>query len=731
MVRAVPMTNMPADPAGIPASQPRPGHSAALALGNAGESRPSSDSTDRVAVVRVDVRISKEFHYLIPRGLRKHVVPGARVRVPFGSRLILGTVLKVESGSCLETLTDGVRSSLKPIHDVAGEGVMIAPALMRLVEWMADYYLCPLDLVLRSVTPSVVQQKTAMRRVKRRPDAELDEAAAELLPTQPLPLTPQQSVALQRVLAGTALAHPQPILLFGVTGSGKTEVYLQAIARILKEGRSAILLVPEIALTPQTVERLRSRFATNTEQAGLLAILHSGLSQGERFHEWQRIRAGVARLVVGARSAIFAPVQKLGLVIVDEEHENSYKQEESPRYHARDVAVMRGHFEGAAVVLGSATPSMESFHNAHIGKYELCRMSDRIDGRILPVIRIVDMRGELSKAKGLPIFSDFLRSAVQLRLEREEQVILYLNRRGYASAMICQKCGYVAMCPHCSISLTYHLGEQQLKCHFCDFQQAAPRVCPVEGCRDPSVRYAGLGTEKLEEAVHKLFPHAHVARMDSDTMTRRHDYERTLLRFKMGKLDILLGTQMIAKGLHFPRVTLVGIVNADIGLHLPDFRSGERVFQQIIQVAGRAGRGDVPGEVLVQTFTPDHSAVRFARLHDYEKFYREEIHFRKELDYPPFNHLTLIHCSSLKDEQAEFVAETIRKTLADKVGASLRILGPCSAPLSRLRDRNRVHLLLRDSRIKRQKQIVREVLASLPRSGDVRVSADVDPLNML
>lgn len=504
------------------------------------------------------------------------------------------------------------------------------------------------------------------------------------------------------------------------------------------------MLVPEIALTPQTVERLRARFSqvawppSNGGEAesqppatGILAVLHSGLSQGERFREWQRIRSGEARLVVGARSAIFAPVHQLGIIVVDEEHETTYKQEENPRYHARDVAVMRAHFENAVAVLGSATPSLESFHNSQSGKYTLCRMPDRIDSRKLPVIRVVDMRREMLRQKGFSIFSTPLKSAIQLRLERGEQVILYLNRRGYASSMLCTKCGYVAMCPECSVTLSYHRQAQQLKCHFCGHHQRAPLKCPEPSCADPGIRYSGIGTEKLEEAVSKLFPHARMARMDSDTMTHRRDYERTLLRFKMGKLDILLGTQMIAKGLDFPRVTLVGIVYADVGLHFPDFRSGERTFQQITQVAGRAGRGEVEGEVIVQTFTPAHSAIQFGRRQDFEGFYSEEVRFREPLSYPPFNHLTKIECTAVQESKAEFVAENIKRLLHERVGNSVRVLGPAPAPMARLRGRFRYQLLLRDARRKNLKMILRSILQELPRSGDVMVTADVDPVQML
>lgn len=694
-----------------------------------------------VAVVRVDMRINHEFDYLIPPALAKQVVAGARVRVPFGARKILGTVVGIRAMGDVAAADHDTPRSLKPILELIGATTLLTPPLLELARWMAAYYLTPLDLVLRCTAPAVVQKRGSIRKHAVRRDAELDDAAASLVATQPLPLAPQQSAALERIIAATRSERPKPIVLFGVTGSGKTEVYLQAMQQVLKKGKGAIMLVPEIALTPQTVDRLRARFGglglaggvASAPPAGsdILAVVHSGLSEGERFREWQRIRSGQARLVVGPRSAVFAPVERLGLIVVDEEHENTYKQEENPRYHARDVAVMRGHFERVPVVLGSATPSLESFQNCESGKYELCRMPERVDTRKLPLVRVVDLRRETLKRKGFSVFSQPLKDAIQLRLERGEQVILYLNRRGYASSMICKKCGYVARCADCSVALTYHMKEGLLKCHFCGASRPAPRVCPEEACKDPSIRYMGLGTEKLEEVVAKLFPQARVARMDSDTMTHRHDYERTLLRFKMGKLDILLGTQMIAKGLDFPRVTLVGIVHADVGLHLPDFRSSERTFQQITQVAGRAGRGEVSGEVIVQTFTPHHSAIQFGRRQDFEGFYREETGFRKSLEYPPFNHLTKIECASIQLSKAEFAATEIRKLLEKRVGPSLRVLGPSPAPLERLRGKFRFHLILKDSRRKAQKEALQAILAALPRQSDVTVSADVDPLYLL
>jgi primosomal protein N' len=451
-------------------------------------------------------------------------------------------------------------------------------------------------------------------------------------------------------------------LLHGVTGSGKTEVYLQAIAHVLEQGRGAIVLVPEISLTPQTVERFKARFSHGPNRT-LVAVLHSHLSAGERHDEWHKIRQGRARIVIGARSAIFAPIEPLGLIIVDEEHEHSYKQEEAPRYHARDVAVVRGRREGAVVVLGSATPSLESYHNVTRGKYELLELPHRADHKTMPLVRVVDMRQEARKEKGTPIFSLQLKEAITQRLEKKEQVMLFLNRRGYATSMQCPKCGYVAECPNCSVALTYHRRAQRLLCHICGHDTPAPAVCPASKCRNPAIRYAGLGTEKVEDTLTKLFPHASIRRMDSDVLKRKDDYRHILGDFKRGKIDILVGTQMIAKGLHFENVTLVGVIYADLSLHQADFRAGERTFQLLTQVAGRAGRGAVEGEVFVQAFTPFHPAIQYARRHDFTGFYDQEIEFREQLKYPPVGRVALLTLKGRNEDKVKFAADHLRKEL--------------------------------------------------------------------
>ncbi len=520
-------------------------------------------------------------------------------------------------------------------------------------------------------------------------------------------------------------------LLHGVTGSGKTEVYLQAIAHALEQGRGAIVLVPEISLTPQTVERFKARFSSGPLQT-LVAVLHSHLSAGERHDEWHKIRQGRARIVIGARSAIFAPVEPLGLIIVDEEHEHTYKQEEAPRYHARDVAIMRGRMEGAPVVLGSATPSLESFYNCHRGKYTLLELRDRVDDQKMPVVRVVDMRQSMRRGKGIPIFSPQLKEAIQQRLERKEQTILFLNRRGYSTSLQCPLCGYVAGCPNCSVSLTFHRREQKLACHICGHAESVPAVCPNTSCRNPQIRYAGLGTERVEDTLTKLFPEARVKRMDSDTLRRKEDYRRVLGDFRTGKIDILVGTQMIAKGLHFPNVTLVGIVYADLALHMADFRASERTFQLLTQVAGRAGRGDIEGEVFVQAFTPFHPAIQYARRHDFAGFYEQEIEFRQQLNYPPVSRVALLTLKGRNEDKVRLSSEHLRRELEKALAAmrELIIAGPAPAPLARAESQYRYQIMLRTRQMTAVSKALAGLLEAVSLPEDVMLTVDIDPVDL-
>jgi primosomal protein N' (replication factor Y) len=592
-------------------------------------------------------------------------------------------------------------------------------------------------------------------------------AHEQILPTQPLVLNPQQARALAKIktvmdrsgakppalnsesgmpgsksdvpllesaltdLKASAAELKSVFLLHGVTGSGKTEIYLQAIAYALEQGKGAIVLVPEISLTPQTVERFKARFSSGPLQT-LVAVLHSHLSAGERHDEWHKIRQGRARIVIGARSAIFAPVDPLGLIIVDEEHEHTYKQEESPRYHARDVAIVRGQMEGAAVVLGSATPSMESFYNCGRGKYTLLEMLERVDNKKMPIVRVIDMRQAMRRGKTIPIFSPQLKEAITQRLERKEQTILFLNRRGFSTSLQCPLCGFVAECPNCSVSLTYHRKAQMLCCHVCGHTQPVPSVCPNEKCANPQIRYAGLGTERVEDTLIKLFPEARIKRMDSDALKRKDDFRRILGDFRVGKIDILVGTQMIAKGLHFPNVTLVGIIYADLALHMPDFRASERTFQLLTQVAGRAGRGDIEGEVFVQAFTPFHPAIQYARRHDFGGFYEQEIEFREQLKYPPLSRVAMLTLKGRNEEKVRLSADHLRRELEKGLAGlkDLIIAGPAPAPLARAESHYRYQIMLRARQMTAVSQCLAILTQAISLPEDVMLSVDIDPVNM-
>jgi primosomal protein N' (replication factor Y) (superfamily II helicase) len=745
-----------------------------------------------IARVTLDLTLRKEFDYLVPPEFLQVVEVGTRVKVPFNTRQVLGSVIALADQS--------PHTNLRPILKVIGRQALLTPKVLKLARWMAEYYCCPLDVALKSVLPEAVRHEEAgwrerlvvralppvgdLPKLTRRQEelwkfiqgageiplqkllqaadttsgtvrrleerglvsitsciSERDPYAAEvILPTQPLPLNSEQAVALGRILEAmdalrTGKVDPpvkSSFLLHGVTGSGKTEIYLQAIAHALEQGQGAIVLVPEIALTPQTVERFKARFSSGPLQT-MVAVLHSHLSGGERHDEWHKIRQGRARIVIGARSAIFAPVEPLGLIIVDEEHEHSYKQEEAPRYHARDLAVMRAQSENAVVVLGSATPSLESYYNAQRGKYVLLQLLVRADDKKLPLVRVVDMRGEARRGKGIPIFSQILRDAIASRLEKKEQVMLFLNRRGYASSLQCPTCGYVAGCPNCSIALTYHRPAELLCCHICGHQEKAPTVCPQPTCRNPAIRYAGLGTQRVEDTLRKLFPHARVERMDSDALKRKDDMPRILGQFRVGRIDVLIGTQMIAKGLHFPNVTLVGIIYADLSLHMPDFRAGERTFQLLTQVAGRAGRGDVEGEVIVQAFSPYHPAIQYARRHDFEGFYEQELGYREQLKYPPVSRAAMLTFRSRNEDKARLSADHVKAELEKKLVdfKDLIIAGPAPSPLLKAEMHYRYQIMLRTRQMSKLSLAMADALHAIKLPEDVLMTVDVDPVNLL
>jgi len=732
------------------------------------------------ARVLVDRSAGRLLDYQVPPALENVIATGSRVRVPVRQRLLLGTVI--------EMLAASEARGLRDIHEAVGDKAMIRPVILEMVRWMADYYCCPIEAAVRTVLPQVVRDaevghrelnaveparavsaeelaKMAGRSPRRVQVIEFVQAAGRpvlvrdliretgvssatvqalmrggwlaaktlrmgrdphagetFLAAPKLALTAEQQAALSAIVTAT-----RPVLLHGVTGSGKTEIYLQAIEHALNQGRQALVLVPEISLTPQTVERFKSRFASIQKE---VAVMHSHLSEGERHDEWHKIHLGQARIVIGARSAVFAPLDRLGLIVVDEEHEPSYKQEEVPKYHARDLAVLRAKLEGCAIVLGSATPSLESYHNAKNGKYALVRLTERIDGRQLPIIRVLDMRVQKRRiGNAESLLAAPLCTAIEQRLAKREQTILFLNRRGYSTSLICGECGHVCECPNCSIALTFHRDAGKIVCHICGHLAIAPQQCPE--CQTPGIRYAGAGTQKVEESVKRTFSKARIARMDADTMTRKDAYRETLGAFRAGQIDILIGTQMIAKGLDFPNVTLVGIINADLGLHLPDFRAGERTFQLLVQVAGRAGRGEMEGEVFVQTHTPFSPSIQFARQHDYEGFWEQEADFRQKFGFPPFERMLLLTIRSEKRELAEFTAQTLGRRLAVNLPKGIRLGEPAPAPLEKAKGSWRFQVALRGPSAARLARHARGVLEWLTLPAEVFISPDVDPQNLL
>ncbi len=733
------------------------------------------------ASVLIDGPSELVFDYAIPEGLP--VVPGCRVRIPLRNRPATGTVLRVAEKPQGDF-------ALRFLTDLVDPEPLVTPELLNLAEWITSYYGTPLEQVIRAFIPASIRgEKTSAKtqraaviaqlpseeelekiskRAKRQhsilqllegstepiPVTQLGGASASaalkalsekgylklieldvrrdpdageiIIPTEPFTLNAEQAKALDAVSDSLASEKPDPILLHGITGSGKTEVYLQATQKVLDLGKNVIILLPEIALAPQTVRRFKARFSVLGDK---IAVQHSHLSQGERFDEWNRIRSGEARIIIGARSAIFAPLRDLGLIIVDEEHEPAYKQENPPKYHARDLAVVRCRLEKCSVLLGTATPSLETYNNTLSGKYKLVRMTQRADGATLPLTRVVDMRIESRKQKGRDaILSDRLRSAIDERLEKDEQVILFLNRRGFARSLQCPPCGHAIECNHCAIPLTYHRSEERLICHICGHQAIVPKLCPE--CKDPAIRFQGYGTEKAEIILNKIFKGNKIARLDTDTTRRKNALRDTLRDFRAKKIKILLGTQMIAKGLDFPNVTLVGVLNADLSLYAPDFRAGERTFQLLTQVAGRAGRGKMAGEVIIQTSTPHSPSIQFARHHDFYGFVDQELEMRRQFSYPPYTHLALLLARSSHERRAEFTLETLHLKLKENLPEGVILGDPIPSPLTRSHSQFRFQLLLRGPNARVLSRHIKSILDATPTPEDVIVTSDLDAYDL-
>jgi primosomal protein N' (replication factor Y) len=748
------------------------------------------DAAERlVATVVIPGGPPGEFDYEVPPELvadlrpDQKIEPGRRVRVPLGraNRGVVGYCVALGNKSA------GPRR-LKSISAVLDRQPLVSPPILRLTRWMADYYLCPWGQVLEAVVPAGVRDQAGTRNVKFLsvpPEVAARSAQLELPPKQaevlkllaasqkplaarqlarragctmapvnellkkglvaervervrlapieeaiyareaPHALNADQAVALAAIGEALDSAEHRTILIRGVTGSGKTEVYIQAIQRVVRFGRQAILLVPEISLTPQTVARFRARFER-------VAVLHSHLSDVERHEHWRRIARGEVEVVVGARSAIFAPTPHLGLIVLDEEHESTFKQEIAPRYHARDVALRRAADQNVPLVLASATPSLESWHRAQRGDYRLVQMPRRVLDRPLPSVATIDLRDEVHSKMSRGAISRPLHRAMAEALGDGGQVILLLNRRGHSTHIQCPACGHAVRCPNCDLALTFHRHDSSAVCHYCDYHAAAPTSCPE--CRFTGIRYSGLGTQKLEAEVRARFPEHPCLRMDADSMRARGSHERAFAAFREGRARILLGTQMIAKGLDFPNVTLVGVVNADTALHLPDFRAAERTFQLVTQVAGRTGRGPRGGRVLVQTLSPDAPAIVAAVRHDLPGFAARELPHRADLGYPPFAAMIRIVLRGRSDSASRALAEEIARRLraaAEAAGADVRILGPAPAPIARLRGSFRYQIQLQSADGELLRALVRSSTADLKTADGAGWIVDVDPLDMM
>jgi len=729
--------------------------------------------------------VDRPFDYAVPTHLLAQLRAGQRVLAPFGARKL--------AGYCVELVDQPDvpdRCKLKAIYAILDELPLLSPGMLRLTRWIAEYYCCSWGEALQSAIPGSVRSGRRERTItvvqpalssqelqsklpamrKRAPkrarllelldswqgDATLYELAHATLCTPgvikaaerkglvrlarkpapadpfhavqparepPLAPTPEQQQALTAIRKLLAHGDGGPALVHGVTGSGKTEVYLQAIADVVRAGHQAIVLVPEIALTPQTVRRFRARFSR-------VAVLHSHLSDADRYEQWRAIAAGRADVIIGARSAIFAPAPSLGLIVVDEEHETSFKQDNAPRYHARDVAVVRGAIEHAVVVLGSATPSLESYRNALTGKYRHVELASRVESRPMPAVQIVDMARESDEVNGLPLLSRQLENYIADCLARREQVILFLNRRGFSTLVTCALCHHVLRCEHCAVPLTYHRRLDRAICHHCGYEVFANALCPE--CHTTNVRFRGMGTERVEEAVARRFPDARLLRMDSDTMRGRGAHERALAEFAAGQTDIMVGTQMIAKGLDFPNVTLVGVLGADMMLNLPDFRSCERTFQLLAQVSGRTGRGPKGGRVVVQSYVADHYSITYAARHDYKAFAKRELEHRRQLRYPPYGRLVKFVVQGKQEpavrRRATELADLLKRRAPDH---DARVMGPAECPIAKIRDRYRWQILVKVPQSRAVRAIVREASKAVARKAATRIIVDVDPVVML
>ena len=638
--------------------------------------------------------------------LKNHSVnacPGMRVAVQLKQKPTVGIIYKIKEETNLPYI--------KPVEETLDKEPVLNDDLIEAGEWISRYYLCSIGEALWTIIPKGYKKREKSIIIDNQfPTGERD---------SDIVLTDEQQVVFDRLRKSLDEEGASHFLLYGITGSGKTEIYLRIIHEVLKKDQGAILLVPEISLTPQTINYFSKRVGNQ------LAILHSRLTKAEKINEWQRILSGEKKIVIGARSAIFAPMKDIGIIIIDEEHETSYKSEETPRYNAKGVAYYRAGKHGATLLLGSATPSIESFYLAKLKKFTLLQLSHRVLNQKLPKAHIADLR----KIKGKKYISTFLFKAIERRLKKKEQVILFLNRRGFSPYVYCENCGYVFKCKNCDITLTYHKGEKRLKCHYCGYLEQIHEACPT--CGDEKLLYSGFGTEKIEGLLNDYFPGAVSARMDTDTVKKRGSLSRILSAFSKKRIDILLGTQIVTKGLHFPDVTLVGVLNADIPLNFPDFRSAERTFNLITQVSGRAGRSEKGGEVIIQTYNPVHYAIQTAKNQNYEEFFIREIKYREILIYPPFCRIIrLVFRGIISKDLFESAYNTV-SLIQERTGDYISILGPTFCPFSRIKNNYRVHVIIKVKQLEPVRSVLREIYNTLKKKKGQYIEIDIDPVSML
>ena len=772
--------------ASLPAAAPKPSTMSDLQQ-NLFETEPAPWELDdqeesRVATVVFPEGVAGEFDYLIPNALEAKAVPGIRVKVP------LGRGNRTVTAYCVDVQTKRTSRKLKELAEIIDEHRLLSPSMLQLTQWMSQYYVASWGRTIEAVLPAGVRGQSGTReriflsvseRIRNRLDEfnlppkqlaamkilaaatepmtvdELAKAAQcttgpitslrrkELVeestrrihgiqPTSPqrekpelVELNEEQQKALEQITHAIDNRSHETFLLHGVTGSGKTEVYIRAIEKVIQFGQQAIVLVPEISLTPQTRRRFQSRFDN-------VAVLHSVLSDAERHWFWKEIASGKVQVVVGARSALFAPTPNLGLIVIDEEHDGSFKQDSLPRYHARDVAQKRAELEEIPLVLGTATPALESWQAANDGRFRLISMPNRVSELPLPAVHVVDLRDDFRKHIYRGGIGRDLNLAMKKTLKEGGQIILLLNRRGFSTHIQCPSCGEVVKCKDCDIALTHHRDVEKVICHYCDYETSRPIKCP--SCKFEGIRFSGLGTQRLEAEVRSQFPNVECIRMDSDTMRRPGSHEEALSQFRFGKAKILLGTQMIAKGLDFPNVMLVGVINADTGLHLPDFRASERAFQLVTQVAGRTGRSERGGQVLVQSFNPDHPAIRAAKQHDYVMFANGELPQRKMFGYPPYGSMVRIvvrgEQEALTNDFAEAISEQIQEAFPQG-SSSYRLLGPAPAPISRIRGLYRFHMIVQAPDLDAIRPKMLELVKSTKTPDSVQWIIDVDPSDML